>query len=243
MLPAIHPVPAAAYLGWLGIGIGFVFVEVADKTLMQRLGSDETLGRVLGSLESGRQASLALGSVGAVVLIELLGVRGSLLALGALMPTFVVLCWTRLRAYEVGAPVDEGPYRLLRQNSIFAPLPIAALERLSHDLVPVEIPAGEDVIVEGETGNRFFIIEKGEVEVLEGDVFMRNEGPGESFGEIALLHEVRRTATVRTTVDTRLLALEGDQFVLAVTGHRRSNQLAKTVVDERWNRRPAGQWS
>ncbi|MGB7684419.1 MAG: MFS transporter [Solirubrobacterales bacterium] len=234
MLPGIVPETPAAYAGWLGIGIGFVFVEVAAKTLMQRLGSDETLGRVIGSLESGRQAAMAFGSIGAVLLVELLHVQGALIALGALLPVFVALWWSRLRAYEVGAPVAEDHYKLLRGNSIFAPLPLATLERLSHDLVPLEVPAGEDVIVEGETGDRFFLIEGGQVEVFEGGVFRRNEGPGESFGEIALLHNVPRTATVRTTVDTRLLALGSDQFLLAVTGHRRSHQLARAVVDERW---------
>jgi MFS family permease len=239
MLPGIVPAAPPAYLGWLLIGFGFVFVEVAAKTLMQRLGSDETLGRVIGSLESLRQAAMALGSIGAVVLVELLHVRGALIALGTLMPLFVVLCWTRLRAYEVGAPVAEGPFRLLRRNSIFAPLPLATLERLSHDLAPLDVPAGEDVIVQGEIGDRFFLIDEGEVEVFENGVFRRNEGPGESFGEIALLHDVPRTATVRTTADTRLLALERDQFLLAVTGHRRSHQLARAVSDDRWEAEPA----
>lgn len=234
MLPGISPTPPAAYAGWLGIGIGFVFVEVAAKTLMQRLGSDETLGRVIGALESGRQGAMGLGSIGAVLLVELLHPRGALIALGALLPVFVTLCWSRLRSYEVGAPVAEGHYRLLRENSIFSPLPLATLERLSHDLAPVEVPAGEDVIVQGEIGDRFYLIEAGQVEVFEDGVFRRNEGPGESFGEIALLHDVRRTATVRTTEDTRLLALDRDQFLLAVTGHRRSHQLARAVAGERW---------
>jgi MFS family permease len=234
ILPGIAPDAAAAYAGWLAIGIGFVFVEVAAKTLMQRLGSDETLGRVIGSLESGRQMAMALGSIAAVLLIALLDVRGALIVLGALLPVFVLLWWTRLRAFEVGAPVAEEHYRLLRGNSIFSPLPLATLERLSHDLVPLEVPAGEDVIVQGEIGDRFFLIEDGQVEVFENGAFRRNEGPGESFGEIALLHDVPRTATVRTTVDTNLLALDRDQFLLAVTGHRRSHQLARAVVDERW---------
>jgi hypothetical protein len=234
MLPGISPEPALAYAGWLGIGIGFVFVEVGAKTLTQRLGSDETLGRVIGSLESARQASMALGSVGAIVCVEVLGVREALIALGALMPVFVVFWWTRLRAYEVGAPVAERPYQLLRNSPIFAPLPVATLERLSHDLVPVEVPAKEDVIVQGETGDLFFLVDKGEVEVFENRAFRRTEGPGECFGEIALLHDTTRTATVRTTVPTRLLALDRDQFLLAVTGHRRSHQRAHAVVDERW---------
>jgi MFS family permease len=235
MLPGIWPERASAYVGWLGIGIGFTFVEVAAKTLMQRLGSDETLGRVIGSLESARLAAMALGSIGAIGLIEVLGTRGALIALGALMPVFVVVCWARLRAFEVGAPVAEGPYLLLRGNSIFAPLPIATLERLSHDLVAVEAGAGEEVIVQGEAGDRFFLIEQGEVEVFENGVFRRNEGPGESFGEIALLHDVPRTATVRATVETRLLALEREQFLVAVAGHSRSRQVAHTVSDDRWD--------
>lgn len=233
-LPGIAPEAASAYVGWFGIGIGFVFVEVAAKTLMQRLGSDETLGRVIGSLESARQTAMALGSIGAVLLVELLGVRGALAVVGALLPIFVALWWTRLRAYEVGAPVAEAHYRLLRHNPIFSPLPLATLERLSHDLVPLEVPAGEDVIVQGDVGDRFYLIEGGHVDVFEDGVFRRTEGPGESFGEIALLHDVPRTATVRTKTDVRLLALEREQFLVAVTGHRRSRQLAKTVIDERW---------
>lgn len=234
MLPGLAPHSATAYAGVLGIGIGFVFVEVADKTLMQRLGSDETFGRVIGALEAGRQAALALGSVGAVLLVELLHPEGALIAVGAVLPLFVLASWARLRAHEIGAPVEEDHYRLLRGNSIFAPLPLATLERLSHDLQPVEFPAGKDVIVQGEVGDRFYLIDAGQVEVFEDGVFRRNEGPGECFGEIALLHDVPRTATVRTTEDTRLLALDRDRFLLAVTGHRRSHQLAHRVVDERW---------
>lgn len=234
VLPGLAPHPGTAYLGMLLIGGGFVFAEVATKTLMQRLGSDETFGRVIGSFEAARQVALALGSVGAVLLVELLHPEGALIAVGVFVPLFVTLCWTRLRAHEVGAPVDEERYRLLRRNSIFSPLPLATLERLSHDLQPVEVAGGEDVIVQGEVGDRFFLICDGEVEVFEDGVFRRNERAGESFGEIALLHDVPRTATVRTTEDTRLLALDRDQFLLAVTGHRRSKQLAHRVSDERW---------
>jgi MFS family permease len=234
MLPGLYPHGVSAYVGWFAIGIGFVFVEVAAKTLLQRLGDDESMGRLLSFLESGRLAAMALGSLAAIVLDQLLHTRGALIVLGALMPAFVVLCWARLRAYEVGAPVAEEQYRLLRANSIFAPLPIATVERLSHDLTPIAFAAGEDVIVQGEHGDRFFVIESGEVEVFENGEFRRNEGPGESFGEIALLHDVPRTATVRTTAATRLLALDREQFLTAVTGHRRSHQLAGTVVNDRW---------
>ncbi len=235
MLPAAVPQPVAAYTGWLGIGAGFIFVEVAGRTLMQRLGSDETLGRVIGTLEAGRWGAMALGSIAAVVLVETLGVRWALVALAALMPGVLLWRWSRLRAHEVGAPVAEGPFKRLRQDPIFAPLPVATLERLSQDLVPVELPAGRDVVVQGEAGDRFFIIDAGEVEVFEDGLFRRTEGAGESFGEIALLHDVPRTATVRTTVPTRLLALDRDRFLFGVTGHRRSHQRARRVAEGRWS--------
>ena len=233
-LPAAWTVAFAAYAGWLVIGLGYTIVEVAAKTLLQRLGSDETLSRVIGSIESARLASMAIGSISASLLDELLGIRGALLALAALVPLFVLLSWSRLRAFEVGAPVAEEQFQLLRGNSIFAPLPVATLERISHDLVPVQAGPGEEVITQGDPGDRFYLIEGGQVEVFENGEFRRNEGPGESFGEIALLRDVPRTATVRTTQATKLLALERDQFITAVTGHRRSHQMAHTVVDDRW---------
>lgn len=240
-LPGVWPVTVAAYAGWFGIGIGYTFIEVAAKTLLQRLGSDETLGRVVGSIESSRLAAMAIGSISAAAIVALLGTRGALLVLGALMPLFVILCWTQLRAFEVGAPVAEGSFRLLRESSIFAPLPIATLERLSHDLAPVLARAGEEVITQGDRGDSFYLIEEGEVEVFENGVFRRTEGPGESFGEIALLHDIPRTATVRASVETRLLTLERDQFISAVTGHQRSSQAAQTVIVARWPSSAASQ--
>jgi MFS family permease len=233
-LPGAWTVPIAAYLGWLGIGLGYTFIDVAAKTLLQRLGSDETLGRVVGSLESSRLAAMAIGSISASVAVALLGTEGALFVLAGLMPAFVLLAWSRLRAYEVGAPVAEGSFSLLRANSIFTPLPVATLERISHDLVPVTAETGEEVITQGDQGDSFYLIEEGEVEVFENGSFRRNEGPGESFGEIALLRDVPRTATVRATEPTRLLRLEREQFISAVTGHRRSHQQAHTVVDSRW---------
>lgn len=234
LVPALWPVAVAAYVGWAGLGAGYNVSEVAAKTLLQRLASDETLGRVLSALESGKLAAMALGSLVATAALELVDVRFTLVVLGALMPVFMLFCWSRLRAFEVGAPVEEEYYHLLRESSIFAPLPIATVERLSHDLVPQDRPAGEQVIVQGEIGDRFYLIESGEVEVFENGVFRRTEGPGESFGEIALLRGVPRTATVQTTETSRLLVLERDQFLGAVTGHRRSSKIAGSVIDERW---------
>jgi len=232
-LPGAWPAVLAAYAAWFTIGVGYTLVEVAANTLLQRLGDDELLARVRGALETARLTAMALGAITVTVLVESLGVRGAVLAVAAVLPIFAILRWARLRAYEIGAPVEEAHFALLRDDPIFAPLPLATLERLSHDVVEIEVNEGEEVITQGEQGERFYLIASGEVEVLEDGVHRRNQGPGESFGEIALLRASTRTATVRTVAATRLLALERGQFLGAVTGHLRSRQTADRVIDQR----------
>jgi CRP-like cAMP-binding protein len=129
--------------------------------------------------------------------------------------------------------VAERPYALLRANPIFTPLPVATLERLSHDVVELRVDAGEQIITQGHHGDRFYLIDDGEVDIFENRVLRRTEGPGESFGEIALLRDVPRTATVRANSPTRLLALDREHFLSAVTGQVRSRTVADTIIDSR----------
>ena len=237
-LPGVRPIAVAAYAAWFGVGIGYTLVEVAANTLLQRLGDDEVLGRVRGSLETARLTAMALGAITVTPLVALLGVRGAVLALAATLPLFALLRWGRLRSFEVGAPVEEHHFSLLRADPIFAPLPLATLERLTHDLVELEVDAGNEVITQGDIGDRFYLIDRGRVEVFEDGAHRHFQGEGESFGEIALLRGEPRTATVRTTERTALLALDRDHFIGAVTGHRRSSQMADDVIEGRLG--PAG---
>lgn len=232
-LPGALVVAVAGYLGFALLGGGYTFAEVASNTLLQRLGDDESLGRVRGALEAARQGAMALGSILVPVAIGLVGLRGSLFVFAVIVPAYVLLRSHRLRQLEVGAPLDERQYSLLRENDVFAPLPVATLERLCHDTEPVDVAPGEVVITEGEVGDRFYLIESGRVEVFEGATKVREQGAGESFGEIALLREIPRTATVKAVEPTRLLALERDSFLAAVTGHDRSHEAAHGVADAR----------
>jgi MFS family permease len=231
-LPAIVVVPVVAYLAWAALGIGYSLVEVAARTLLQRLGSDEVMARVLGTLETLRLGAMAVGSIAAPGLVSLFGIEGALFALGAVLPLFAVLRWSALHSYEIGSPVEEDHFRLLRANPIFAPLPVDTLERLSRNLDPVEAARGDEIITQGDVGDRFYLIQSGEVEVIEDGFFRKCETRGESFGEIALLHDVARTATVRATIPTTLLALDREHFLRAVNGHHRSHEAAASVADE-----------
>lgn len=232
-LPGAWPVLPAAYLAFFLVGFGYTFIEVAARTLLQRLGSDETLSRVIGFLETSRLLAMAMGSIAAPVLVALLGVRGALVAIGSLLPLLVLLRWRALRKFEIGTPVSERHYNVLRGVSIFAPLPVDSLEGVSRALVEVEAVAGQEVITQGDHGDRFYLIDEGEVEVFEDGEFKRNQAAGEGFGEIALLRDVPRTATVKATRATKLLALERADFIETVTGHVRSHQNARAVADQR----------
>src|SRR5262245_22967691 len=233
MLPGLWVVAVAGYLAYVGMGAGYTFVEVAGRTMLQRLGSDETLARALAVLETSRFGAMALGSIAAPALIALFGVRGALIALGAIPPLFALTRWSTLRALEIGAPVEEARFQLLRDHPIFAPLPMEMLERLSHDLIPLSPAGGEEIVTQGEQGQRFYLIEAGEVEIHIDGSFRHHCGAGDCFGEIALLNEVPRTATVIAVEGCRLVALDRRHFVGAVTGHLRSDQAAATVAEDR----------
>ncbi len=230
-LPGFWPAVPAAYLSYLMVGFGYACVEVASRTLLLRLGSDESLARVISFLETTRLGATALGAIVAPALVVLLGARGALLAFGAILPAIVLFRWSAFRQLEIGAPVSERNFNLLRGSAIFTPLPIHTLEWLCRSLVEVDAGAGEEVVSQGDDGDRFYLIDEGEVEVIEDGVFKRTLVAGDGFGEIALLRDVPRTATVRATAPIRLLALEREDFIEGVTGHKRSNQSAEAVAE------------
>jgi Cyclic nucleotide-binding domain len=155
---------------------------------------------------------------------SLIGLQDALIATGAALPLLVALRWPAIRRLQIGARVPQQAFSLLRQCPLFAPLPLATIEGLALRAVALEVDAGTNVVTQGEAGDHFYLIADGSVEVLQDGVLLRRQGPGESFGEIALLHDVTRTATVRALEPTHLLALERDLFLLSVTGHSDSHE-------------------
>jgi CRP-like cAMP-binding protein len=97
----------------------------------------------------------------------------------------------------------------------------------------VRARAGEEIIRRGDHGDRFYVVGSGEVEVLLDGQQPRREGPGSYFGEIALLRDVPRTATVQAATDVELFALDRDDFLPAVTGHAGSSEAAEAVIGSR----------
>jgi len=216
------------------VGIANTIVDVAAFTLLQRAVPDAVLARVFGVLQSVLYGTIGLGSVLASALVSGLGARTTLIVVGAFLPVVALLTYRRLLAIDraVAAP-DPERLRLLQSNPIFEPLPIPVLERLASSLIPVRLEAGATLFRQGDHGDRFYLVRSGEVEILVEQGPPKVEGPGGSLGEIALLRDIPRTATVRARSDAGLFALERDEFLAAVTGHAESEEAAEAVIGAR----------
>jgi MFS family permease len=215
------------------VGIGNTIVDVAGLTMLQRAVPDNVRARVFGAVNSLTIATLGLGAVLAPVMISLIGVRGALIVTGALLPILTALLFRGLAQLDTGALVAAEKLDLLRSNPIFAPLPEAALESLAAKLAEVRAPAGDTIFRQGDYGDRYYLIADGEVEVAVDGQKTRTLGPGEGFGEIALLRDVPRTATVTAVSDVTLDALERDDFIPVITGHSDSADRADQLIASR----------
>jgi MFS family permease len=225
--------PIVVVLLLAAAGAGLSFLDVSGRTLLQRTVSDDALGRVFGLLESGFMAAWAVGSSVAAPLLHTLGFGWTFVFVGALVPLVTAVWWRRLAHVDREAPLPGPELELLRSIEMFRPLAESVLERLARNLVEVSMPAGSSIIREGEPGDLFYVIADGEVRVSIAGEEVARYGPGHFFGEIALLRDVPRQASVAALTDVRLLTLERTHFLSAVTGSRPAAAVANSVIDRR----------
>ena len=232
-LIGVFPDPPAALILLGIVGVGNTIVDVAALTLLQRTVPDEILTRVFGVVQSVFVGTTGLGAILAPLAIEVVGIRWAMIATGALLPLLAALLWRRITALDAEALAPLRELELLHSIPLFRPLPATTLEELASSLVPVRATPGTELVREGEMGDRFYVIASGEVDVTAQGQPVRTQGPGDHFGEIALLRDVPRTATVTAKTEVELYALERDEFLGAVTGHAASAQAADAVVSTR----------
>lgn len=231
LLIGAFPQQGAAFALLSCVGIGNSLIDLGGFTLLARLAPDEVLARVFGVLESLVALSTGVGAVLASLAIELYGVRGALVSVGLICPLAAVASWRRLRHLDRSMDVRDREIGMLQRVTMLNALPLPAIERLARGLEAVAVPAGHTVFDQGDIGDRYFVIESGEAEVIGDGRFVAVLGPGEGFGEIALLRRIRRTATVSARSELRLHALGSDHFLQVVLGYTPSAREAGTVVD------------
>jgi MFS family permease len=230
---AARPGVAIAVTALVVSGIGNAVLDVAGFTLMQRIADDWVLGRVFGVFYVGVLASMGIGSVVAPALIDLIGIRGALALGGALLPAAALVIYPRLHRIDDYASVPEAALSAVAAVPLFEPLPPTSLEKLARAATAETVSAGTAVVTQGDRGDTFYVIVSGSFDVSSDGRLLRTLGPGDFFGEIALLRDVRRTATVSASADSVILAIRRMEFLSAVLGNLDSALTVEEIVSSR----------
>lgn len=212
-------------------GLGESLLRVTSSVGTQRLAPDAFLARIFGVVEGLQMAAMALGSIAVSVVVQAMGLGPALVTMGSVVAVTMTL--TTVRFSRAGGDVPPPPAELidrLLRDDVFQHLPGLALARLAGRVHEERFEPGTSVITEGEIGDRYYLITSGRVTVSMAGEFVREMGPGQAFGEIALLRDLPRTATVMTTMPSTLLVVEREDFLGAVTGHPRTLAAATDVA-------------
>jgi MFS family permease len=232
-LVAAWPQPAVALALLAVVGFGNSIEDVSAYTLIQRMVRDELLSRVFGVLFAFAVVGLGVGSIVAPELVAALGVRGALIATGSFLVAATLAAWRRLLAIDAVAVPPARELSLLSAVPLFGPLSVAAKEHLASRLGRLSVAAGTTIVSQGEPGDYFYIVAEGIADVTIRGEHVRSQGPGDYFGEIALLRDVPRTATVTARQRMELCTIRREDFLAVVTGHPAIRAAGEAVVRER----------
>jgi MFS family permease len=227
------PWPLAAVLAMVPTGLGFALVESGMMSVVPRLADDAVVGRVFALSEMLYGGAGAIGALVAPGLIALLGADASIAAVGLAFAVLAACTWPTLRRLDS----DQSRAAVLRHQLLalpfFAPLSVPRVERLVQGARQRSLAAGHEIVRASEPGHEYFLIDQGVVEVVEPRLRL---GAGQGFGEIALMRDLPRTATVRACSDVRLWVLSRAAFLGAVGSDESSARLVEALIVERLRR-------
>jgi predicted MFS family arabinose efflux permease len=232
LIPIFRSQPAAL-VALAVMGAGWTFVDVSGRIMLQRVIPLGGLSRAFGVLEGSSMAAEALGSAAGAVLIGWLGADWALLVAGLLIIFLLLVNRRALQDADVGVVVPIEHLHMLRSIPMFAALGPAELERLATTADEESVGPGTAVCVQGQTGERFYLVERGTARVVRDGVDVASLGTGDFFGEIALLRDIPRTATVEAVSELDLLVLERGPFLDAIKSSACQIEAARAVSQTR----------
>ena len=222
-----------AVVACIAYGASITLLDVLARTLLQRTTSDDLLTRVFGAVEALWLLAYAAGAAIAPSLESRIGLPVSFAVLGCTMLVTGAISFAGLRRIDQAAVVPERQLQLLSAIPMFAPLPHIDLERIGRQLDRIETPAGTELIRQGDVGDRFYVVDAGIFEIVRDGARIDTAEVGGYFGEIALLHDVPRTATVRAIADGAVWALDQEEFLATITGLPQAARAAHKISAER----------
>ena len=224
------PSVLVAALVLTAVGVGNALLDLGIFTLPARLVPDAVLARAFAVLEALVAVAVGTGALLAPLVIDLVGARGALVVYGLVPPLAVAAAWTALRRIDAAMRERDAHVRVLSAVPMLAPLPMPVVERLAARVEPRIVMAGTDVVRQGEVADGFHLLVSGTAEVLHDDVLVRRLAPGDAFGEVALLRDTTRTATVRAETTVRTWLVRREQFLAAVRGYSVSSAEAEALL-------------
>jgi hypothetical protein len=227
---------ALAFVATFGVGAAYTLLDVTGITLLQRVTDDAVLTRVLSVIESLWLWGYALGFSVAAALNDLLGLEAAFAVAGAALPLLIAMTFAGMRRMDTVIEIPERQLELLLDIPMFTFVARADLERIARRMERLETQPGDTVVVEGESGDRFYVIDSGQFAVDVAGERAPTLEEGHHFGEIALLHDVLRTATITSVGNGVIWALDRDDFLTAITGTPPAHRAAYDVSVERLER-------
>jgi hypothetical protein len=236
----------AAAIVLLGlVGIGNAVIDVSAFTLLARLADETVLARMFAGFEALLTLGVAAGGLVTPLVIDGLGIRAALVAIGLLAPLAVAASWTALRRLDAEVRVRDADVATMREIHMLGTLPVATIEQLAGGLEHSDYGPGDTVFRQGDHGEYFYVVESGRADVIRDGSVVRTLEAGDCFGEIALLRDQPRSATVRAAGDThlRVTQLRRTAYLTAVTGYPAAAAAGEDLVTSRLeadaNRLPA----
>jgi hypothetical protein len=227
---AVWPTVAGAFALLAAAGITRSLLDVAARTILHRTVPARAHGRVFGVLEGVAMLGLAIGSISVPAIVGIGGPRLAVGVAGGLLVIVAIGSATTLRALERAAHVPAVQLALLRGSPLFSLLAAPVLEDLARVLVAQPVKPGEVIIREGEIGERYYLLASGALHASVAGTQVTTLAPGDGFGEIALLRDGIRAATVVAEEPSVIFALDRGPFLEAVTGSRRAALAAEALV-------------
>jgi MFS family permease len=226
----IAPALATALVLLPVAGFSRSLLDLASRMLLQRSTPPHAVAAIFAAIELCAGLGMLAGSIISQLLIAAGGVATALVGLGIFFAVLLVCTWRSLRVADDSADIPIVAISLLRRIPAFAPLPPLAMEAVARAATEVIVGNGEVVVTEGEPGDRFYAVADGSFDVDIGGRYVTTVERGAGFGEIALLADVARTATVTARGPGALLAVEREPFLTAVTGSELSRQAAWGLI-------------